>query len=67
MATPLQATRTEASPLGIALAFLGMFVVGSLGVQLLSALPRTVSPGAAAQAAPVVAHQATLWSVLGER
>ncbi|MFQ6539930.1 MULTISPECIES: hypothetical protein [Aphanothece] len=73
MATPLHTTRAEASPLGVALAFLGMFVVGSLGVQLLSTLPRdagqasATAQSASAQPAPVVAHQATLWSSLGER
>ena len=72
MAIPVQSTRSaSSSPLGVALAFLGMFVVGSLGVQLLASLPRTeVNPGAGVSSenqAPVVAHPATLWSVLGER
>ncbi len=68
MATPLQTTRSASSPLGVALAFVGMFVVGSLGVQLLAELPRDAAPASSAgRAASVVAHPATLWSALGER
>jgi hypothetical protein len=72
MATPLQSARSASSPLGIALAFLGMFVVGSLAVQLLATLPRntsrtTTAVPATEGPAPVVAHPATLWSALGDR
>ena len=48
MATPLQTTRSASSPLGVALAFVGMFVVGSLGVQLLAGLLRDAAPAASA-------------------
>ncbi|MBE9154850.1 hypothetical protein [Cyanobium sp. LEGE 06113] len=68
MATPLQTTRSAGSPLGVALAFVGMFVVGSLGVQLLAGLPRDAAPAASAGGdTAVVAHPASLWSALGER
>jgi hypothetical protein len=71
MALPQQSSQRVASPLGVALAFLGMFVVGSLAVQLLRALPRATAEPAAVPAAsgpePVLAHPAALWSALGER
>lgn len=67
MAAPLQVTRAHASPLGVALAFLGMFVVGSLAVQLLASLPRSSGAASRSAPAPVIAHQATLWQTLGER
>lgn len=74
MATPLQSTRSANTPLGVALAFVGMFVVGSLGVQLLATLPRdsaapsshSAAADSAAGPASVVAHPATLWGALGE-
>ncbi|SBO44170.1 hypothetical protein [Cyanobium sp. NIES-981] len=70
MALPVQssqrASQRASSPLGVALAFLGMFVVGSLGVQLLSTLPRAAAvPSGGPE--PVLAHPAALWSALGER
>ncbi|EDY38953.1 conserved hypothetical protein [Cyanobium sp. PCC 7001] len=68
MALPLQSSQRVTSPVGIALAFLGMFVVGSLGVQLLRGLPRpSASVGATKGPEPVLAHPAALWSALGER
>ncbi|MEB3321196.1 MAG: hypothetical protein VKI81_00040 [Synechococcaceae cyanobacterium] len=64
MASPRASAAAGASPLGVALAFLGMFVVGSLAVQLVASAPR--GQGAAGPE-PVVAHPSTLWSALGER
>ncbi len=65
MAGPGPITRGQTRPLGVATAFLGFFVIGSLAVQLVTTAQR---PGtAAAPVAPVVAHQATLWQALGER
>ena len=46
--------------------FLGAFIVGSLGVQLV----RTQKPSLPSQTLkvqPVIAHQSTLWSALGEQ
>tara|TARA_Y100000746_G_scaffold42706_1_gene32146 strand:- start:150 stop:452 length:303 start_codon:yes stop_codon:yes gene_type:complete len=46
--------------------FLGAFIVGSLGVQLV----RTQKPSLQSQTLkvqPVIAHQSTLWSALGEQ
>ena len=46
--------------------FLGAFIVGSLGVQLV----RTQKPSFQSQTLkvqPVIAHQSTLWSALGEQ
>ena len=45
--------------------FLGAFIVGSLGVQLV----RTQKPSLPSQTLkvqPVIAHQSTLWAALGE-
>jgi hypothetical protein len=68
MALPVQSTQRAASPIGIALAFLGMFVVGSLGVQVLRGLPHPSATGGTAPGPePVLAHPAALWSALGER
>ena len=46
--------------------FLGAFIVGSLGVQLI----RMQKPSLQSQTLkvqPVIAHQSTLWSALGEQ
>ena len=46
--------------------FLGAFIVGSLGVQLV----RTQKPSFQSQplkVQPVIAHQSTLWAALGEQ
>ena len=46
--------------------FLGAFIVGSLGVQLV----RTQKPSLPSQTLkvqPVIAHQSTLWAALGEQ
>lgn len=46
--------------------FLGAFIVGSLGVQLV----RTQKPSLQSQplkVQPVIAHQSTLWAALGEQ
>ena len=46
--------------------FLGAFIVGSLGVQLV----RTQKPSLQTQplkVQPVIAHQSTLWAALGEQ
>ena len=46
--------------------FLGAFIVGSLGVQLV----RTQKPSLQSQplkVQPVIAHQSTLWAALGEK
>ena len=64
MATPVSLTRSSSHPLGVALAFLGMFVVGSLAVQLVRSGFR--APDTSQGPAPVVAHQASLWQTLGE-
>ena len=46
--------------------FIGAFIVGSLGVQLV----RTQKPSLPSQTLkvqPVIAHQSTLWAALGEQ
>ncbi|WP_259738299.1 hypothetical protein [Synechococcus sp. CS-205] len=49
----------------MATAFLGMFVLGSLAVQLVVSTSRGSSSDSGV--APVVAHPSTLWQTLGER
>lgn len=65
MATPASLSRRSSHPLGVAVAFLGMFVVGSLAVQLVRS--NVSAPAGGQGVAPVVAHQATMWQALGER
>ena len=63
MTISAQSRRTQVQPLAVAASFLGMFVVGSLAVQLLA----SGSTARTGDVPPVVAHEASLWSVLGER
>ena len=46
--------------------FLGAFIVGSLGVQLVRS-QNPVFQAESLRAQPVIAHQSTLWSSLGEQ
>ena len=52
-------------PLTIATGFLGAFVVASLGVQLIRSA--SISASAPVSVQPVIAGQAAMWQVLGER
>ena len=54
------------SPFTIAAGFLGAFIVGSLGVQLVRSY-NIPAPAPKAGVDPVIASPATLWSALGER
>ena len=54
------------SPITIAAGFLGAFIVGSLGVQLIRIQDASVQAGTAA-VDPVIASPATLWAALGDR
>lgn len=54
------------SPITVAAGFLGAFIVGSLGVQLVRSY-NIPAPAPAAGVDPVIASPATLWSALGER
>ncbi len=65
MAQRLASVASRPSSLGIALAFCGMFVVGSLAVQLVASSRQAAVPGRSVE--PVVAHPSTLWQALGER
>ncbi|MCT0248142.1 hypothetical protein KQ297_04045 [Synechococcus sp. CS-205] len=65
MAAPSSLTRSQDRPLRVATAFLGMFVLGSLAVQLVVSTSRGSSSDSGV--APVVAHPSTLWQTLGER
>ena len=65
MATPTQISRPGAHPVGVAAAFLGMFIIGSLAVQLVGSMSRARVPSA--PVAPVLPHEAALWQSLGER
>lgn len=67
MATQARATGGQASGLGVALAFLGMFVVGSLAVQLVATAPGARASRGSAPVETVTAHPASLWQTLGER
>ena len=46
--------------------FLGAFIVGSLGVQLIRS-QNPVFQAESLTAQPVIAHQSTLWASLGEK
>ena len=46
--------------------FLGAFIVGSLGVQLVRS-QNPVFQAESSTAQPVIAHQSTLWASLGEK
>ena len=46
--------------------FLGAFIVGSLGVQLVRS-QNPVFQAESLTAQPVIAHQSTLWASLGEK
>lgn len=63
MTSSAQSRRTQVQPLAVAASFLGMFVVGSLAVQLLAPASTTRT----GDVPPVVAHEASLWTVFGER
>ena len=54
------------SAVSIAAGFLGAFIVGSLGVQLVHTQSRQLNNGQA-DVDPVIASPATLWAALGER
>ncbi len=65
MAHRIETAVQRPSSAGIFLAFCGMFVVGSLAVQLIASASR--GPAGPAGVDPVVAHPSTLWKTLGER
>ncbi len=65
MAQRLETVGVRPTPVGIFLAFCGMFVVGSLAVQLIASSSR--APAGSGSVEPVVAHPSTLWQTLGER
>lgn len=65
MAAPTSFTRSPDRPLRLATAFLGMFVLGSLAVQLVVSHSRGAADGSGGQ--PVLAHPSALWQALGER
>ncbi|HJN36134.1 MAG: hypothetical protein AB8E74_00475 [Prochlorococcus sp.] len=68
MERSFSATWTSRSPLTIAAGFLGAFIIASLGVQLVrTETAVTASPQTQQAVEPVTAHQASLWSALGER
>ena len=46
--------------------FLGAFIVGSLGVQLVRT-QKPFLPSQTLKVQPVIAHQSTLWAALGEQ
>jgi len=72
MATSNVSAASTRSPITLATGFIGAFIVASLAVQMVRSQQAT-QPSAAADAAkastvePVIASQAALWSVLGER
>lgn len=65
MAQRVDSVAARSTPLGIFLAFCGMFAVGSLLVQLVASTRQL--PDARQSVKPVVAHPSTLWQALGER
>ncbi|WP_415399279.1 hypothetical protein [Synechococcus sp. W4D4] len=65
MATKTGVAAQGRHPLTIATGFLGAFVVASLGVQLIRSA--SVATSAPAPVQPVIAGQAAMWQVLGER
>ena len=55
------------SPITIAAGFIGAFIVGSLGVQMVRHQTAAVASNPSHDVNPVITSQAALWSALGER
>ena len=55
------------SPITVAAGFIGAFIVGSLGVQMVRHQSAVLTTAPSSNVEPVITSQATLWSSLGER
>ena len=55
------------SPITIAAGFIGAFIVGSLGVQMVRHQSAALATAPSSGVEPVITSQAILWSSLGER
>ena len=66
MSSNLSTTVRSSNSTNLFTGFLGAFIVGSLGVQLIRS-QNPVFQAESLTAQPVIAHQSTLWASLGEK